>query len=242
MKKIDRTKYEEAYRCGRQVHAGIMRITDAKRRLEEIGLNPNTSVDLVYGLGHLLDGHRYTRTMRADIVEDYLVWIERDYGRKFLRNALSALQQHIEYYRSLTKSPMRGHVKLLEKYAGLLNEEIEDFVSPEEIAEPQELVEGGAKTIFVNSYERNPNARRKCIEHFGCICSVCEFDFEKEFGAIGNGFIHVHHLRDLASIGKSYTINPKEDLRPVCPNCHAMLHKSKPAYRIEELKELIAAQ
>ena len=240
--KIDRSKYEEAYRCGRQVHAGTMRITDAKRQLEKIGINPNSSVDLVYGLGHMLDGQRYTRTMSAELVGDYLLWIERDYNRKFLKNAVSALRQHVEYYQSLTKSPMRGHVKILEKYAGLLNEEVEDFVSPEEIAKSAELVEGGTKTISVNVYERNPKARRECIGHFGCICSVCGFDFEKKFGAIGKGFIHVHHLRDLASIGKSYIINPQEDLRPVCPNCHAMLHKSKPAYRIEELKELIAAQ
>ena len=67
---------------------------------------------------------------------------------------------------------MRGHVKILEKYANLLNEEVEEFVSPEEIAEPEELLEGGSKTISVNVYERNPKARRKCIEHFGCLCSV----------------------------------------------------------------------
>jgi 5-methylcytosine-specific restriction protein A len=240
--KIDRIKYEEAYRCGRQVHAGKMRITDAKRQLAEIGINPNSSVDLVYGLGHMLDGHRYTRTMSAELVGDYLLWIERDYGRKYLKNAVSALEQHIEYYQSLTKSPMRSHVELLNKYSALLQEDVEEFLSPEEITEPADLVEGKSKTISVNVYERNPKARRKCIDHFGCMCSVCGFDFEKSFGAIGKGFIHVHHLLDLATIRKSYTVNPLEDLRPVCPNCHAMLHKSKPAYSIEELKKLMAAQ
>jgi predicted HNH restriction endonuclease len=137
---------------------------------------------------------------------------------------------------------MRGHVAILNKYAELLREDLEGFVSPEEIAKPAELKEGGVKTIAVNIYERNPKARRECIGHFGCICSVCGFDFEKEFGAIGKGFIHVHHLLDLAAIGKSYKVKPLEDLRPVCPNCHAMLHKSKPAYPIEELKKLLAAQ
>lgn len=240
--KIDRTKYEECYRCGRQVYSGTMRITDAKQRLAKIGINPNSSVDLVYGLGHMLKGHRYTRTMSASLVEDYMLWIERDYGRKFLKNAFSALQQHVAYYQSLTKSPMRGHVKILEKYADLLKDDTEGFVSPEEIGQTKDRVEGGAKLIAVNVYERNPQARKECIEHFSCICSACGFDFEKKYGAIGKDFIHVHHLRDLASIGKSYIVNPKEDLCPVCPNCHAMLHKSKPAYSIGELKELIAAQ
>ncbi|HEV2695537.1 MAG TPA: HNH endonuclease [Verrucomicrobiae bacterium] len=240
--KIERSKYAETYQCGQKVYAGKMRITDAKHNLAKIGINPNSSVDLVYGLRHMLDGHRYTRTMSAQLVEDYLVWIERDYGRKFLKNAVSALKQHVEYYQSLTKSPMRGHVKILEQYAGLFIEEFDEFVSPEEISPSQDLIEGGSKTISVNVYERNSKARRECIEHYGCACSVCGFDFEKKYGAIGKNFIHVHHLRDLASIGKSYSVKPKDDLRPVCPNCHAMLHKSKPAYEINELKRLLAAQ
>lgn len=49
----------------------------------------------------------------------------------------------------------------------------------------------------------------------------------------------MHHVVDLASIDEEYEVDPIEDLRPVCPNCHAMLHKKKPAYSIEMLKSLI---
>jgi len=240
--KIERTKYEEAYRCGQKVHAGKMGITNAMKRLQTIGLNPISAAYLVYGVKHMLNGHRYTRTLNASVTSDFLTWIERDYNKIFLQNAVSALRQHIEYYQSLTKTPMTRHVKILEKYTTLLDNDMEDFISPEEIAQSEGLVEGTMKTITVNVYERNPKARKECIEHFKCICSVCELDFEKIYGAIGKGFIHVHHLKDLASIGKSYTVNPKEDLRPVCPNCHAMLHKSKPPYSTDELKKLMAAQ
>jgi len=31
----------------------------------------------------------------------------------------------------------------------------------------------------------------------------------------------------------------KKDLVPVCPNCHTMLHKQKPALGIEYLKKVI---
>lgn len=34
-------------------------------------------------------------------------------------------------------------------------------------------------------------------------------------------------------------IDPISDLRPVCPNCHAMLHKKNPPYTIDELREII---
>ena len=111
-----------------------------------------------------------------------------------------------------------------------------DFVSPEELPARQPLVEGASTQVLANRYERNRDARQKCIQHFGAICSVCEFDFAKIYGEIGRGFIHVHHLRELASIGASYVVDPIADLRPVCPNCHAMLHSQRPAVSIAALR------
>ena len=55
----------------------------------------------------------------------------------------------------------------------------------------------------------------------------------KVYGDIGKGFIHVHHLTPLWDIRQGYEVNPVKDLRPVCPNCHAMLHRGTP-YTIEE--------
>jgi 5-methylcytosine-specific restriction protein A len=110
---------------------------------------------------------------------------------------------------------------------------------PEEIDEDEAntVSEGAKRTIQVNVYERDPNARRKCIAKWGLKCSVCSFDFAKQYGELGDGFIHVHHLKPLGEIGEQYQLNPIADLRPVCPNCHAMLHRKKPALSIEELIE-----
>ena len=65
---------------------------------------------------------------------------------------------------------------------------------------------------------------------------VCGRDFETTYGEIGKGFIHVHHLTPIASIGKEYRLNVDTDLAPVCPNCHYMLHRKNPPFTIEELK------
>lgn len=112
---------------------------------------------------------------------------------------------------------------------------------PEEIAidENAILFEGIKKTIIVNIYERNSQARLKCIQHWKPVCSVCEFDFEKKYGELGKGFIHVHHLVPMSDIGQIYQVDPVKDLRPVCPNCHAMLHKINPPLTIEELKKYL---
>ncbi|MCY7895644.1 DUF3427 domain-containing protein [Bacillus spizizenii] len=109
----------------------------------------------------------------------------------------------------------------------------------EEIDNPTRYIEGATKKVSVNVYERNPMARKKCLEHYGFSCVICGFDFEKVFGELGKGFIHVHHIIELNQIGKEYEIDPINDLRPVCPNCHAMLHKKKPSFTVEELKDII---
>ena len=56
----------------------------------------------------------------------------------------------------------------------------------------------------------------------------------------GNLFpIHVHHTTPISSIGKDYQIDYNKDLVPVCPNCHAMLHRKNPPYTIEELLNIM---
>jgi hypothetical protein len=115
-------------------------------------------------------------------------------------------------------------------------------ILPTEVAAPSKYLEGAARTVFVNAYERNASAKSACLKHFGFDCVVCGFNFSRVYGEIGEDFIHVHHLRDLATIGVEYEVDPLVDLRPVCPNCHAMLHrKGTPAMSIEELKSRIKA-
>ncbi len=101
--------------------------------------------------------------------------------------------------------------------------------------------EGSVERVSVNRYERNGRARLACIRHHGARCVVCDIDFEERYGEIGKGFIHVHHKRPLAALGKRYRLNAVKDLVPVCPNCHAMLHKREPPYDVEQLRAILGA-
>ena len=111
---------------------------------------------------------------------------------------------------------------------------------PEEISAPERFKEGASHTISVNAYERSPAARQACIDHYGYKCAVCGYSMADLFGKIAEGIIHVHHLKDLASIGEEYKVDPVADLRPVCPNCHAVLHTESPALSIEKLQKSVA--
>ena len=105
--------------------------------------------------------------------------------------------------------------------------------------EQKVYTEGNPNQVVVTKYERNPHARKTCINYYGYTCAVCEFNFEKVYGELGKDFIHVHHLKQVAAIGEEYKIDPVKDLRPVCPNCHAMIHRRKKPYSIEEIKQFI---
>lgn len=107
-----------------------------------------------------------------------------------------------------------------------------------ELPVDREYVEGAISKVLVNRYERDPKARAACLEEFGRSCKVCGLNFRKRYGEIGDGFIHVHHRKPLALRKTEYRLNPAEDLVPICPNCHAMLHTSDPPLEIEELREI----
>lgn len=99
--------------------------------------------------------------------------------------------------------------------------------------------EGERTQVLVNRYERDRNARDACIQHFGTRCRVCEIDFGEVYGEIGKGFIHVHHAVPVSEQREGYHVDPVRDLVPVCPNCHAMLHRRNPPYSVAELRTFL---
>lgn len=101
-------------------------------------------------------------------------------------------------------------------------------------------LEGGRYSVWQTRYERDPEARRKCLELKGYACYVCRFDFMKKYGDLGKEFIHVHHLTQLSTRKEVTHTDHEKDLIPVCPNCHAMLHRGqKTPMSPEELIDII---
>lgn len=107
---------------------------------------------------------------------------------------------------------------------------------PEEVEVFEQFIEGASMAVTVNAYERNVHARAQCIKHHGHVCAVCNFDFSSFYGPIGEEYIHVHHVVPLSEIRREYILDPIKDLIPVCPNCHAIIHRTRPAMTVEQLK------
>lgn len=102
------------------------------------------------------------------------------------------------------------------------------------------LHEGTVSQVLVNRYKRKRHARSICIAHHGSVCAVCGFDFEKVYGPIGKNKVHVHHLIPLSKIQQEYQVDPVKDLRPVCPNCHLIIHSKGEPFTIEEIRQMIS--
>jgi 5-methylcytosine-specific restriction protein A len=238
MAKIDLSVIEEVYKSAKNVYLKKTTLTNETNRLsKKFPVKESSIADYIYDFKHMMNGVEYQRTINYDATKYYLENILKDFGYTRFMNALNALEQHINYYETLQNTTMKKQRSLLEEFSKLtINKN--DFIYPDDI-ENDNLFEGTKKQITVNAYERSSQARQECINKYGYKCVICDFDFEKIYGDIGKNFIHVHHIKPLSEIDEKYKINPIEDLRPVCPNCHAMLHKRKPAYSIEEIKDKI---
>lgn len=110
---------------------------------------------------------------------------------------------------------------------------------PHSLSEVKTYAEGRLRTLTIKNYDRSSEARRACIKEYGSTCTVCGFNYGNFYGEIGAGFIEVHHLKPVSESSAEYSINPVRDLRPLCANCHRIIHKTRPVLSIEELQKIV---
>jgi 5-methylcytosine-specific restriction enzyme A len=237
MRKITNEIVEKAYDVAKKFFQEEITLKKAIEILSQNGMNENSALDYVYNYSNLIQGKLFTRTTNTYGTDYYLRKIYEENGQSGLQNALISLSQHLDYYEEKSGSSVKQRRDIYNKYLKLLDNKPEITVYADEVDKNLKYAEGKTKTVLVNSYERNQVARQKCIDHYGAFRQVCNFDFEKYYGDIGKDFIHVHHVVDISIIGNEYSVDPIKDLIPVCPNCHSMLHKKKPAFSIKELKD-----
>src|SRR5437867_4902551 len=160
--------------------------------------------------------------------------------RNFKNTMFQFVQQHCEGYRKFTGPIIfakagTNRFRLVQSQSSASRVRIPpEKIYPEELPN-RHYITGAVHQILVNSYERDPHARQACLDRYGTTCAVCRMNFEERYGPIGRGFIHVHHKKPLA-LREVYFLDPINDLVPVCPNCHSMLHTYDPPLSVEELE------
>ena len=117
--------------------------------------------------------------------------------------------------------------------------------SPDSLETLPPRFEGAERQVTRNIRERNPIARRESEEYYRARdegqlrCQGCNIDFSVTYGPRGAGFMHFHHLAPLSEAIGRRAVSGAADLVPLCPNCHAMVHRGDDILSIEQLRDLL---
>lgn len=104
------------------------------------------------------------------------------------------------------------------------------------------VFEGNPYRHLAIRYERSRLARRECINVHGNACAICGFQFGSAYGEKMENLILVHHLKMISTSGGCRAIDPSRDMRPICANCNYVIHRRKPPYIIEEVKNMLISR
>ena len=197
---------------------------------EIVNDNGNLSVSLLVSLKDVKEKDKIISFLKSNMIESSSELIVIKTWNVFsLNSKLENLTKFLDHFLFVDLKTYEEEVK---KWINNNNYMIYDI--------NYELVEGAIKNISSNIYERNKEARQKCIDYHGSKCLICGFDFGKFYGESFEGKIEVHHIKPLNEIQKEYIVDPIKDLIPVCPNCHMVLHsKENGVYSPEEVRNMI---
>lgn len=201
--------------------------------MDEQGLKNKTKVHYNYDLTSRIKefAHKYCK----DYVSIYE--LNKDDAIK-LMDLLENNKDFVDYYKKSNGSPISAFNKYREFLDYNDNESLNYIVGAIDDNSGEEIPPYNEKiSVLVDRYERDKKERDKCIAEKGLSCFVCGMNFKDVYGEIGQGFIHVHHIEFLSMNGKDVS----ENLIPVCPNCHAMLHMKKNGItmKYKDLKDII---
>lgn len=134
-------------------------------------------------------------------------------GEKYLSNS------YMQYQFVLVKNKSEDWIK-----RKLSEEPIED----EYFALEGERYKG--EGIFIR---RNRLIVQQAMRQYLPICEACGIEMKNIYGELGNGYIQFHHREPLGELSQP-RYNSYKDLAPLCPNCHTMIHKTKPIISVAE--------
>lgn len=127
------------------------------------------------------------------------------------------------------------YLHFLERF-GLLKEAQLLPERPEDERKAYEEGERYKREVIVSA--RNPKLVSAAKAKWGLDCQCCGFNFEREFGELGQGFVEVHH-KDLLARSAECRKSTVDDVNVLCANCHRMVHRRTPPLSLEALRKIM---
>jgi 5-methylcytosine-specific restriction protein A len=105
--------------------------------------------------------------------------------------------------------------------------------------DPKRVPAGQWREFSGTHYEREPGPRMTCLHYHGYRCQGCGYKMADIYGVVAERIIHVHHLTPVSTLPKGYRIDPINEMVPLCPNCHSVVHARKYPLTIKQLKRTL---
>ncbi|MBA3449529.1 MAG: restriction endonuclease [Pseudaminobacter sp.] len=173
----------------------------------------------------ILDYRQFDRPVLAKLDGEFLEFIPENRQSNFWRDG--------------ARGARRDLFDKVAEIAGLTVIEAGSDASDPRDLSPEE--EGRRRRIVSIRIERNRRLRAKALALHGSACFACNVELSEIYGEVAQGYIHIHHLRPVAALTGPTLVDPRTDLAPLCPNCHAIAHLGGAFRSIPELRELITA-
>jgi predicted HNH restriction endonuclease len=199
---------------------------------------------------------RFTQTVRNLLGSHYAnnamrLYTSRGLTRnsKFVLNkaGIAYLKENQAMLEYLFRNPFKYEdiQEVIEAAEKTVNKKRQIFV----YSEDETVSEGAASTIQKKLKARSAKLKTQAIEHYrgkdGIIrCAVCNFSFEEKYGELGKDYIEIHHEQPIYQYSdqgfEEYITKAVLNVKPVCSNCHSMLHRKKgKPLSISELKKSV---
>lgn len=235
--KITDDQVKAAEEIAREVYDKQLSITEGASLLAEThGLNINSARDFINDYKCMMQGKVFQRAMSAPAIDYFLTQIRNRRGPKYHALAVSAVDQHINYYEQLRKTKLRsmrlildGHRKdsaplPLSEHDASFNEAVQHSLNDTSAKRKARLADAPKiptkVPVITYAFVRNPDVVAEVLLRASGRCERCNqvapFKRKKD----SQPYLEVHHKVQLSKGGEDTV----ENALALCPNCHRYLH------------------
>jgi hypothetical protein len=104
------------------------------------------------------------------------------------------------------------------------------------------FVEGKVVDVLMQRRERDPAARAACVAEYGFVCFACGVNLKQRYVGLQVEVVHVHHEEPLSLAAGEREFDPVATMKPLCPNCHCVVHSRNPPYTIAEVRGMVTSE
>ncbi|WP_311078200.1 hypothetical protein [Paenibacillus polymyxa] len=115
-KEITELMIKTSYDLAKKVYLEEIELSNALSKItEKSGMHRGFALAYVSAFRCLMSGSVYSRMMKATATRYYLYKIYEDFGLEFFKEALKAVNLHIEHYRKTYNKDLRSIIKVVDE-------------------------------------------------------------------------------------------------------------------------------